>query len=648
MLIALIAAVLWWKNKKNKRRHREQAMQMQIHYGGGPGGDPARDTAPAQRARRPSSLALPGHVSGYTAPVPAGYNHQQPTGTTVATTTPWTMEEGLRNLKAAVWVTLPGDAKITPPMRTTCEKGIFQLTKEDLRVFPLGLPFHAAILILDVLGTVCTIRHHAHPEEGPAWKIPQLTDVLNFLPPAAFEAVVHPDPRPRQERTTSLAISRDGTTHWRPTRAQIVESSHPVLQMIHATNLAVNQTTTDLIGTMPRLKTFRNRTRTRPEVRSWRNNNKDFLPRGEIENMTRSLKNTLAGMTAVDFEQSLKTRTELGGRNMSVNKHIMLMERHETTTHEGMKGLKLQGSEFRFFQPAPAQLTIARWENGQKEEEEKEEKETGQNEGTAEASKGQDKTNAGCRSKSAEHSQRRDSSPDADSTGKTSRQPNSTPGSSRGAHGAEPGRLTHLRSSGQHSDDNDHDMENVNHADHPDPCDGAQSSERPRGTDGDGANGNPVKKHGSDSAEQDLESGTGRREGSRSYSPRGQSSPGGGVKSEDEIPESYAGRGRDSATDPQEGVQDTRGRGWDTDSEEEASTGEVRGDTGGTDHRMLSSNGGGDMQGSGPPPPDEEEQGGGDSRTGRRGAPGTRVSHPSAYHRWASGQASTIWARRIN
>ena len=86
-----------------------------------------------------------------------------------------------------------------------------------------------------------------------------------------------------------------------------------------ARNLASSETTSDLIGPMPRLLTVRLRTRTCPEVRSWSSDKDAFLPISEIRDVdvTQSVMNTLATLPVSDFERSL--RTQQGQKDLCYN-----------------------------------------------------------------------------------------------------------------------------------------------------------------------------------------------------------------------------------------------------------------------------------------------------------------------------------------
>ena len=170
-----------------------------------------------------------------------------------------TMAEGLRMLRSATWSIFPEGGQVQTPRRLACERGVNQLSQEDLRAFPLGLPLHTAAMMMDMLALVCVFRHHAFPADQPRWRVPPLESVLVLLPPAAFEAVVHQDTRPRSERKSTMTIGKEGDTLWTPTRAQTMEASHPGLQAIHAFNLAHTLATWDLIKEMPRTLTFRHR-----------------------------------------------------------------------------------------------------------------------------------------------------------------------------------------------------------------------------------------------------------------------------------------------------------------------------------------------------------------------------------------------------
>ena len=82
-------------------------------------------------------------------------------------------------------------------------------------------------------------------------------------------------------------------------------------------NMAFSETTSDLIGPMPRLLTVRLRTRTCPEVRSWSSDKDAFLPISEIRDVTQSVMNTLATLPVSDFERSL--RTQQGQKDLCYN-----------------------------------------------------------------------------------------------------------------------------------------------------------------------------------------------------------------------------------------------------------------------------------------------------------------------------------------
>ena len=171
--VGLIMLALLWMHWKNNRRTQRLGRAL-VSLDGAPGGQGGGAQAPGwvgPLLQMQQRMQGTGQAGGFSLPLPDLLPRQQQ-GTTVApgprAAQYRTIEDGLKKLRHAAWTIFPEDAGTTPPRRVVCERGIQQLTTEELRVFPLGLPLHATIIIMDILSIIITFRHHLYPQESPA------------------------------------------------------------------------------------------------------------------------------------------------------------------------------------------------------------------------------------------------------------------------------------------------------------------------------------------------------------------------------------------------------------------------------------------------------------------------------------------------
>ena len=141
---AVILLALFWMHRKNNRRTQRMGRAL-ASLNGGQGGQGGGAQAPGQVGSmwRTQERVPAGTAGGFTLPLP-DLSPSQQLATTVAqgprTAKPMTIEEGLRTMKHAVWTVYPDGAEVAPPRRVVCERGIHQLTAEELRVFPSASP----------------------------------------------------------------------------------------------------------------------------------------------------------------------------------------------------------------------------------------------------------------------------------------------------------------------------------------------------------------------------------------------------------------------------------------------------------------------------------------------------------------------------